>query len=166
MEKYKLKADEVVLYKNADVYFSNENAQVFLMLTNHAVVMQVTAKKLLQEVEEYSLVYPKENIKVYHGEPQVKQKGAVVEIYFTDAEYELEFSAKKEAHKFVVECLNLLTEKTSFERGVGKVKDSIAVVDDTLGINTVEAVKAGAKVGLNGWLKGVGKKRGLCWPML
>lgn len=157
MEHYELKSDEVILYKNEDVYYRGETKEIQLLLTNYAIVTIKKIKKLFKEAIIEVCIIPIEKVKVYKDKPQIRQEDFEVEIFLTDGEVAFEFYPKKEAHKFVVACLDLLTQKTSFERSASKVKDTVAVVDDALGVDTVGAVKTG----VGGFFKGVvGAKKG------
>ena len=157
MEHYELKSDEVILFENQNVCVRGEKGKVQLFLTNYAIVVINKIKKLFEKAQFEVFEFSIGDIKVYHNEPQVKQKGLFVEVFMRDREIVFAFESKRDAHKFVVACLDLLTQKTSFERSASKVKDTVAVVDDALGVDTVGAVKTG----VGGFFKGVvGAKKG------
>ena len=106
-------------------------------------------KKLLKEQVDVK-TYLIDTIKIYKDKPQLKVNGLLVEIYFANGEYTLEFPDKKEAKKFVGEALKEITGKNLFVRAVEKVKDTVAMVDETLGIDSVGITKVavGKGVGL------------------
>lgn len=150
MNNYKLKENEVVLYKG-DVTLSNKNSKR-LILTNLNIV-------LIDQEDNVSIeIYPIEDIKLYQGQPQIKKKGNLVEIYLLSTEIDFVFNSKIELNKFISEAIKLLTGKTAVERGAEKVKNAIKLVDDTLGINTVSAVGSVVKDGVVGkGFKKIGK---------
>ena len=139
MLDYKLREDEVVLYKGF-VTLTDTGETKQLLLTNLNLVFISKYKKLNTDTEIIVDAIPVGDIKKYQEEPQIKAKGTSVEIYFLTKEIEFDFTTKSDLHKFVHEAKNLLTGKTTAERGAQKVKNSIKLVDDALGINTVSAV--------------------------
>lgn len=142
MENYTLQENEVVLYKGEEISCAEKRGfWIELILTNIALVLIVKKQKLFGKGQVFVETYPVQDIKVYNGIPQIKQQGAVVELYLLGGEQTLEFPSKKEAHKFAETAVELLTGKTAFERGVDKTKDTVATVDGALGINTVGTVK-------------------------
>ena len=149
MENYKLRADEVVLYKG-DVALKNKNGTTELILTNINLVFINRYKKLFSKEEIIILEYPVHSIKMYEGEPQIKAKSNIVEIYLLETEIEVEFNSKMELYKFINATNKLLTGKSSVQKGAKKVKDAIDLVDDTLGINTVQATGNVLKNGIAG----------------
>jgi len=89
--------------------------------------------------EEVSVdTYPVCEIKWYKGTPQLIKKGNLVELYLLHDEVEFEFASGNEARKFVNVSLTLLTNKTSFERNAEKLKNTISMVDNSLGIDSVK----------------------------
>ena len=159
MKDYKLKEDEVVLYKG-NVEIVDEGAAQ-LLLTNINVVFikknQNQENSEIVDVETFSV----KDIKIYKEKPQVIAKGKNVEIYFLTDEKEIVFTAKGELTKFVNETINLLTDKTTVERNAEKVKNAIKIVDDTLGIDSVSvagnAIKDGVSGAIGKGLKQLGK---------
>lgn len=149
MENYKLKADEVVLYKG-DVVLTGKKGNTELIFTNINLVLINKYKKLFSKEEITVLEYPVNEIKIYEGVPQIKTKGSIAEIYLLETEIEIDFDSKMELHKFTNAANKLLTGETNVQKGAKKVKDAIGLVDDTLGINTVEATGNVIKNGLVG----------------
>lgn len=95
---------------------------------------------------------------MYEGAPQIKTKGHEVEVYLLEDEVNFEFESKMELHKFINASNKLLTGETSVQKGAKKVKDTIGLVDDTLGINTVQATGNVIKNGVVGSITGaIGK---------
>ena len=153
MENYDLEQDEVVLYKG-NVSLKKKKGITELILTNINFVL-ITKKKRLFAKEQVSVdTYPIDEIKYYKGNPQVIKKGHLIELYFLNDETEFTFESRNEARKFVSAALNLLTNKTTFERtlekGIDKVKGTISLVDDKLGVDSVGITKGAIKNGLIG----------------
>ena len=94
--------------------------------------------------------YPVNDIKIYKGIPQLVTKGNVVEVYLMSCEKEVYFTSKCELIKFVNVVNDLLTQKTLSERCAEKVKKTIGLVNDTLGIDSVSAVSNIVKDGFVG----------------
>ena len=91
---------------------------------------------------------------MYNGMPQIKQDGHKATIFLTTGEKHLSFSSKAEAWKFVSHATQLLTGQTMAERGAEKLRNALNLVDDTLGINTVDTVKNVIENGVTGFLFG------------
>src|SRR5690554_1789034 len=100
MHNYKLQSNESVLYRG-DVSLSGRKGAVELMLTNLNVIFLVKVrKKVFTKLETEVEIYPVNTIKVYEGEPQLKQSNCKLEIYFTTGEINISFASKKELMKF------------------------------------------------------------------
>ena len=147
MKNYELSVDEVVLYKG-NVIPLDTKGETQLILTNLNIVFITERKKFLAKDEIDVEVYPVDDIKIYKNIPQVKvENDNIVEIYLTRTEKELQFLNNDETKKFFREVKNLLIPKTKFEKCVEKVKDTIQIVDETLGIDSVDMVKSAVKDG-------------------
>lgn len=160
MEYYSLQSNEVVLYQGQAQYKKKPKAiHADIILTNLYLVFVCKTKKLFAkeqiEVETHSV----DTIKIYNDEPQIRQKGMIVEIYLTSGEKILEFVSKGDGHKFVNAAWELLTSKTAFKRGADKIKGTVEVVDDTLGISTMGTIKNMLNNGVMGTLAGVFEKK-------
>ena len=134
MEYYKLAEDEVVLYKG-NVELSEKETKTQLILTNLKIVF-ITKNEETNAAEIFGV----DEVKIYEGMPQVKTHINKAEIYFKSTEKEFKFESWNELHKFTSAINKLLTGKTAVQRGAAKVKDAIALVDDTLNINSVQVV--------------------------
>ena len=154
MENYKLKSDEVVLYEG-EVSLKGQKGSTDLILTNLNVVFINKYKRLFAKEEITVLEYPVNEIKIYKDIPQLKVKENSVQIYFFEGEEVIYFYSKKQMHSFCNQVQELLTGQTTAQRNAKKVKDTIALVDDTLGINTVEATGNVIKNGVVGSVGGV-----------
>ncbi|MGN0544480.1 MAG: SHOCT domain-containing protein [Acutalibacteraceae bacterium] len=153
MKEYCLNPDESVLYE------CDECRGVKIILTNLNLVIIKKTIKLFSKNQANVDVYPKESIKIYNDLPQVKQKDCMVEIYFVSDERKIEFYSRNEAKKFVKVLFELLTGKATYVRRVDKVKNVVGVVDDTLGIDTVDTVVNVIKNGVTSSAVGIiGKK--------
>lgn len=152
MEHYKLKSDEVVLYEG-QVDLKDRKGSTKLVLTNLNVVFINKYKRLFAQEEITVLEYPINEIKVYKDIPQVKIKENSAQIYFFEGEELIYFYSKKELHKFCNQVYELITGQTVAQKNAQKVKETINLVDDTLGINTVETA---GKVIKNGVVGNVG----------
>lgn len=150
MNNYKLKENEVVLYKG-DITFLESLEKAKLILTNINIVF---VSKEDNEVE----LYPIEEIKIYEGVPQIKTKGNKVELYLISTEKEIKFTSLIELNKFIKATIQLLTGKNTAERCAEKVKQSIKLVNDTLGIDIVGATGNIIKNGVVGSVLGIREK--------
>lgn len=160
MTNYTLQSNETVLYQG-NVVLENRNATVEMMLTNLNLVFVITTRKFLSKSQVDVEAYPIEEIKIYNNAPQIKQKNARVEIYLSCGEVVVHFASMFEASKFVNSALHLLTGKSMAERGADKFKGAVGLVDNTLGINTVDTVKNVLENGITGTLLGgFGRKTG------
>lgn len=156
MESYSLQTNEVILYK------SEPCNGIEIMLTNLNIIILKKTQKLFKKAQVETFVYSKDDIKVYNGVPQVKQKDSSVEIFLSSEEIKVNFYSRIEAHKFVNSVYELLTGKSITMRGAEKVKNAINLVDTTLGIDTMNTVKNVMENGIPGsLLGGIGKKVGI-----
>lgn len=140
MEHYQLKPHEVVLYKG-EINFANQEDITQLILTNLNTIYKTTHKKIFGDDEISVEVYSIQDIKIYEETPQIIAKGHNVDIYYLTTEKELYFKSKSEVSKFVNAAMKLLTGKSTAQRRVEKVKQTIDMVDNTLGIDTIGATK-------------------------
>ena len=149
MENYDLEENEVVLYKG-NVSLTKQKGITELILTNINFVLITKHKKLFSKEQVNVETYPIEEIKYYNGVPQVIKKGRLIELYFLNDETEFSFDSRNEARKFMNAALNLLTNKTTFERGAEKVKNTISMIDNTFGIDSVGLTTSAVKNGVVG----------------
>jgi hypothetical protein len=158
MINYALQQNETILYQG-NVSLEKRTGTVEIILTNLNLVLIITTRKFLSKSQIDVETYPIEDIKIYNNVPQIKQKNACVEIFLTCGEIVANFDSMFEASKFVNSALRLITGKTMAERGADKFKGAVGLVDDALGINTVETVKNVLENGITGTLMGgFGKK--------
>ncbi len=155
MKFYQLQPNETVIYQ------CNACGGTEVVLTNLNLVLLKRTKKLLSQDEITVDVYQKDDIKIYNSIPQIKQKNSSVEIYLTNTEIMIDFGSKSDAHKFTNAAIELLTGKTAAVRGAEKVKNAVALIDDTLGIHTMDTVKNVLEKGVvHGPLGLIGNKNG------
>ena len=163
MERYQLQSDETVLYEGEVIKVDKYKKESFmdsfstpptteLILTNKNIVLTTRIKKMFAKEQINVEVFSLTDIKIYDDMPQVKQNKINVEIYLTLGEIYLDFHSKLEATKFYQVAIQTLTGKSLATRGAEKVKGGISLVDDTLGINTVDTVKGVLENGLAGTL--------------
>lgn len=153
MESYSLQTNEVLLYRG-EAYNGIE-----ISLTNLNLIIIKKTPKLFKKAEIETFVYSKDDIKIYNDIPQVKQKESSVEIFLTLEEIKIDFYSRTEAHKFVNAVYELLTGKTTTTRSAEKIKSAIKLVDNTLGIDTMDTVKNVMEKGIAGsLLGGIGKR--------
>ena len=158
MTNYNLQQNETILYQG-NVSLEKRAGTVEMMLTNINLVFVITTRKFLSKSQVDVETYPIDEIKIYNNVPQIKQKNSRVEIYLTCGEIVANFESMFEASKFANAALRLITGKTMAERSADKFKGAVNLVDDTLGINTVETVKNVLENGITGTLMGgFGKK--------
>lgn len=163
MERYQLQSDETVLYEGkvtkVDKYKKESFMDSFstpptteLILTNKNIVLTTRTKKMFTKEQLNVEVLSLADIKIYDDMPQIKQSKINVEVYLTFGEIYLDFHSKLEAAKFYQVAIQTLTGKSLATRGAEKVKSGIGLVDDTLGISTVDTVKGVLENGLAGTL--------------
>ena len=149
MENYDLEENEVVLYKG-NVSLSNQKGFTQLILTNINFVLITKQKKIFGKDQVNVETYAVNELKYYNDSPQVIKKGNLIELYFLSEEVEFSFDSRNEARKFVNATLTLLTNKSTFERNAEKVKETISVIDNTLGIDSVGMTSNVTKNGVVG----------------
>ena len=156
MNNYKLRTDEVVLYKE-NVNLKNTQGNTTFILTNiNLVLINETCETTGNEITV--LEYPINSIKIYEGKPHIRTKGTNAEIYLLETELEVEFKSKIELYKFTNATNKLLTGESTIRKGAKIIREAINIVDDALGINTVQATGNVIKNGVVGNIAGgVGK---------
>lgn len=162
MAEYSLQTDESILYRGP-VTVPTEKGSSELILTNINIVVSTAMKKgLFAKPETNATIYSIQDVKIYNGEPQVKQKGSNVEIYFKNQELVVCFASRVELMRFKMAAVKLLTGKSAQARGADKVKHTLNLIDNTLGMDVAGTVKGVLEKGVVGSvLGGAGnRKRG------
>lgn len=131
MLDYKLREDEVVLYKGF-VTLTDTGETKQLLLTNLNLVFISKYKKLNADTEVFVDTMPVGEIKIYQEEPQIKVKGTSVEIYFLTKEIEFDFTTKSDLHKFMHEIKDLLSGKTKQEIKAEKKERTQEIVNTSV----------------------------------
>lgn len=164
MDNYLLASDEVQLFAEP-VSWEGRPGKPFLMLTSKAIVLTNSYtegkrknKKIIKTVDVFYL----EEIKKFNDVPQIKQKIDHVNIQTVKGDIDITFGSLFSARKFASSLLQATTGNATFERGAGKFKGALGVVDNTLGIDTVGTVKGIVENGVVGSVLGgiKGKKKG------
>lgn len=161
MEHYTLQPDEVLLYNGAAIWNNERKDQkeAEIILTNLYFVFVLKTKKFLQKLSIDLESFPLSDVKIYNEQPQIKNKGTSVEIFFKHGERLLEFESKKEARKFTATAMEVLTGYNVVLRGLKKSKQAVESVDEVLGINSVGVAQAVVSQGVGGLLlNGTDKK--------
>lgn len=82
LKEYHLKADEANLFE-AEVLVEGKQKDSELLLTNLNLVLVTRTKKLFSKEEMTTDIYPMNELKMYEGKPQIKQKGGKkVQLFF------------------------------------------------------------------------------------
>lgn len=149
MEHYSLQSNEAVLFED-DIIIQNSKADNHLILTNINIVIVSTVRKVFKKDEVTTFIYPVAEIKVYNGVPQITQKKGKITVYLLNGELNFSFYSNSKAVKFMGKMTDLITGKSIAQRGAGKVKNAIGLVDDTLGINTMGTLSSAIE---NGFVK-------------
>ena len=158
MYSFEMADDEVIVFEG-NVICREFKGQLKLTLTSQKMVLEKTKGLLKKELEIVS-VLKLEDIKVYNNEVQVEQKKDVVTVQATSMNYSLIFGGTIEAKKFAGKMIDVSTGTTKSQRGSGKIKGALDLVDDTLDIDSRGAVKGLLQNGLKGTLiNGLGKKK-------
>lgn len=158
MRKYELKSNESIVYEGSGVD-ENLRKKVNIILTNLNLVL--TGNGIRANSYDTKII-PVETIKEYNGDIQVKQNGLDTEIFFENGEQLISFPSKHDVRKFTDKIFEVYTGKKKSERGAAKVKNAIKLVDDTLGIDTLDTIKNVAEGGVVGAVFGTsfGGKKG------
>lgn len=159
MKDYSLQSDEVLLYEGYACRMDENVGGIDLLLTNLFLVLISRKKKLFSKEEVHVETMPLNQVKIYEGVPQILQKGNDVNLYFADGEVSLRFIDKNEMRKFTSAALTLLTGKSTATRGAEKVNKAVGIVDNALGINSVDTVKGVLENGLVGSVLGGFRKK-------
>ena len=125
---YTLQADEAVLYEGT-VSSRDYKGSIIITLTSQKIVIEKETgvfKKVREIIDNIGL----ENIKIYNGTAQVKQKINDVEIQTVEKNITVTFSGMIEARKFAGKLIDTVTGTTLAQRVSDKTKGAIDMVDD------------------------------------
>lgn len=147
---YTLQSDEAVLYEGT-VTSRDYKGNIIITLTSQKLVIEKESgvfKKVREILDNIGL----ENVKIYNGTAQVKQKMCDVEIQTVDKNITVTFSGMIEARKFSGKLIDTVTGTTFAKRVSDKTKGAIDMVDDTLGVDTRGTIKGVLEQGIKGTL--------------
>lgn len=155
---YTLQADEAVLYEGF-VSSRDYKGSIYITLTSQKLVVEKETgvfKKVRELLDSIAL----ENVKIYNGTAQVKQKGGDVEIQTVEKNITFTFSGMIEARKFTGKIIDTVTGTTLAQRVSDKTKGAFEMVDDTLGLDTRGTMKSVLEQGIKCTLiNGIKKKK-------
>ena len=141
MSEYILQANETILFDVSAIQ-SGKRSYSRLMLTNINIVISYSTKSsIFSKAEQKYDLYPISDIKIYDGKPQFIQKGYELELLFLSYNLKLQFSSLIGLSKFKMALMKLLTGKSAQVRGAEKVKNGIGLVNDTLGVDSIDLAK-------------------------
>ena len=152
MKHYTLLENEVCLYEGTA--FGKDDRKLYtIILTNLHIVLIHEKPKLFKANEVTVNTYPVDQIKFYNEQPQVKINHHTVEIYLKTCELKLDCTANlSDARNLHNALMKLLTGENLAERKAKDFKKSVALVDDTLGIDTLGTAKNVIENGVVGTL--------------
>lgn len=158
MGNIELQADEVILYEGA-VSTNNHKGNLLITLTSQKIVLE-REKGIFKKERELVDSLLLEEVKYYNDAPQIKQKGAAVDVQTSSENITITFSGIIEARKFTGKIVDAVTGTTLAKRVSDKTKDAFNIVDDTLGLDTRGTIKGILEKGVKGTiLNGIGKKK-------
>lgn len=158
MGNYELHADEVILYEGS-ANCTVGKGSLKLTLTSQKLIFEREKGIFKKELELVDVV-SHEEIKVYNGVAQVKQKASTVDIQSISKNITITFNGMLEAKKFAGKLIDTVTGTTIAKRSSEKIKGAFDMIDDTLGVDTRGTVKGFLENGVKGTiLNGIGKKK-------
>ena len=132
---------------------------LLLTLTSQKMIFE-KEKGLFKKERELIDIIPLDSIKFYNNAAQIKQKSDTVEIQTVAKNISLFFSGMLEARKFTGKIVDAATGTTLAMRVSEKTKDAFNMVDETLGVDTRDAIKGILEHGVKGAiLNGIVKKK-------
>ena len=158
MANFDLSAEEVVLFEGTATS-KNYKGTLQLTLTSLKIVIE-QEKGILKKVRELLDIVDLTSVKFYNDVAQIKQHGCNVEIQTTAINFTLVFSGLLEARKFSEKAINAVTGTSVSKRVSDKTKETLDMVDATLGVDTRGTLKGILEKGIKGVLfDGIGKKK-------
>ena len=150
MDNFELDPEEVVLEEKS-VKASIAKGTLKMTLTSKKIMLE-KQKGLLKKEFELIEVLPLVELKYFNGKPQVKQKGNDVTLQMISQNFTITFENRIDAKVFVEKVKDAATGTNVAERGAVMVTRTFGYVDDVLGIDTRETVKAAMQKGIKGAL--------------
>lgn len=151
MNSYTLAPEEVLLYRG-EAQFKHNNTVGEVLLTSTNIVEITKTKKMFQKERVFVQPYAVRGVKFYRDAPKITLQNSTLEVQTADGTILLEFGDRGQARKFEALLFELLTGLTSVQRDAQRVRGTINVVDEALGINTMETIKNVASKGVLGSL--------------
>lgn len=163
---YEIDKDEVILYKG-NVWYEEEgekNSRANFVLTSKKMIFEITniiSKGLFKrEEQKETKIINLNDIKIYNGEVQCKQKSDQIMIQSKDKDFSITLDGIIEAKKVIIKIIDATTNTSMVKRGSNKVKSALDIVDDTLGFDTRGVVRGVVENGLKGTIiNGIKKKK-------
>ena len=128
-------------------------------LTSKRMVFEKEKGIIKKQIEIVDMI-PLEEVKIYNGEVQSKQKNSELNIQTINKNIILYFNGIFEARKVNNKIIDTVSGTSMVERGSNKIKCAIDLVDETLGLDTRGMVKGLMENGVKGTIiNGLKKKK-------
>lgn len=150
MNNYEIDNDEVILYEGK-VGYNKNSIDVEFKLTTKKMIFE-KQKGLIKKTKELIDIIPLDKIKIYNDSVQIKQKINELQVQTLDKNFSIYANGILEAKKIITKIIDTITGTTISERGSKKISGAIDLVDETLGLNTRDTVKAVLENGIKGTL--------------
>lgn len=158
MDNYVIDNDEVILFEGK-VGYNKNNMDVEFKLTSKKMIFEKT-KGVIKKTKELIDIVPLDKIKIYNDSVQIKQKMNELQVQTIDKNFSIYVNGILEAKKIIIKIIDTVTGTTVTKRGTQKISGAIDLVDETLGLNTRDAVKGVIENGIKGTLiNGIKKKK-------
>lgn len=155
---YEIANDEIVLYTGT-VGYEKSTLNTLFTLTSKKMIFE-KEKGVFKKTKELIDIIPLEDIKVFNEEVQSKQKFNEIHVQTVKKNFTIYLFGIIEAKNVNSKIINAISGTTTMERGSKKVKNTLDIVDDTLGINSRNIVKGVLENGIKGTLiSGIKNKR-------
>ena len=112
------------------------------LLTNLSLVFVSTIKRAFQKPEIKVKKFPVNEIKMYNGTPPDQADRQGVHHLLPQLRSNFYFLSATDSFRFNNQAMELLTGKSATARSAEKVKSTLDLVDNTLGIHTAGTVQA------------------------
>ena len=157
---YKIDTDEVILYEGSVGYKieSEKKKRLLFKLTSKKMIFE-QEKGLFKKTKELIDIINLNDIKIFNGEVQCKQKLEELYIQTNQKNVYLIFDGIFEAKKVSNKIIDTITGTSMTERGSSKIKGALDLVDETLGLDTRGITKGIIENGVKGTIiNGIKKK--------
>lgn len=157
MNNYEIDSDEVILYEGK-VGYNKNYINIDFKLTSKKMIFE-KEKGIFKKSMELIDIVKLEEIKIYNGTVQVKQKLNELQIQTFNKNFSIYASGVIEGGKIITKIVDTITETTFTKRSAKKINETIDMVDETLGVNTRDTVKTVVESGIKRTLINGFKKR-------